>query len=326
MTILSSLPKDPDQAAALSGRLRAILLPEFDRLGTVQTTLLGRYWDVIRDPSLVPSLEAMIRRSSGNTSGSMGVSARGLALRRLIELAPERARPFVVEEIASPTRGVDYEILATLNQPVLPEADEALLDAIRRQAPFGQRFGHLLLPKAMLAARFASPAIREPLWEIYRASAGWWKLEERASLLGYFARVDEKEAMPEIERELAAAPADQDLFVLDYLTRASYTPGIDALLKKRLNSGDPHAVGVAAHIMSQYGVPEDEAAIEARWNRWVDQWRGIESTASNEQRMAQVELMLALLHAKSWKLPDAKVRQLKQECVSDLCRQYWREP
>jgi hypothetical protein len=322
MTILSGLPKDPGQAAALSGRLRALLLPEFDRLGPAQFTLLGRYWDLIRDPLLAPSLESMIRR----TGASQDAAERGLALRRLIELAPERARPFVVEEIAGPTRGVDYEILATLNQSILPEADAPLLDAIRRQASFDQRFGHLLLPKAMLAARFASAEIRQPLWEIYRASAGWWKLEERASLLGYFARVDEKRALPEIERELAAPPVGQDLYILDHLTRAAYSPVVDALLIKRLNSDDPHTVGMAAHILSQHGLPEDEAPIEARWNRWVDEWRGMESTASNEQQMAQVELMLALLHAKSWKLPDAKVRQLKQECVSDLCRRYWRDP
>jgi hypothetical protein len=246
---------------------------------------------------------------------------RGLALKRLIELSPERARPLVIAEICDPASVLDYEVLAAWRELVLPETDASLLDQIRQQASLDRR--PALAYKAALAARFASPAIYQPLREIYRTTSAKWTSDQRASLLGYFARINDAEATPMIQHEMAALPAGQDFGFLIELTKASYSPGMDAILIKRLNGADPQAASYAAHVMSTSGTAAGEAVIEARLNRWVQEWHGIESTAEPAQRMLQVELILALLNAKSWKLPDARIDQFKQSCMSDLCRQYF---
>jgi len=130
MTILTHLPKVPQSAAALLGESRRILVSQFDNLHPFsQEYLLRQYWDQLRDPSLVPSLKKML----GNT-GFASKNIHDSALKRLLEIAPDEARPFVVSEIRNPTSLVDLEILSSLTDKSLPEVDEALLEQIRRFA------------------------------------------------------------------------------------------------------------------------------------------------------------------------------------------------
>jgi len=39
------------------------------------------------------------------------------------------------------------------------------------------------------------------------------------------------------------------------------------------------------------------------------------------QSMTQVNLIIALMNGKAWKLPEEKIKQLKQSCVTKTCRQ-----
>src|SRR5262249_31155995 len=161
MTILMNLPKDPDRAAQMLGGARKILLQDFDSLSAFdQEYLLRVYWDKLRDPSLLPVIERILTKER-QPQGSI---TRASALKRLMELDPERSRSFVVTELRDPASVVDLEVLEALKDETLPEADAALLEQIRLLAPLKQnRDSVLLRHKALLAARFASPAIYDGL-------------------------------------------------------------------------------------------------------------------------------------------------------------------
>jgi hypothetical protein len=83
--------------------------------------------------------------------------------------------------------------------------------------------------------------------------------------------------------------------------------------------------------MSQRGPAEDMPLIDARLDRWVKEWkaRGAELDAAGDdtkaaiQRMTQVNLITALMTGKTWKLPEEKIKQLKQSCVTKACRQHF---
>jgi len=70
--------------------------------------------------------------------------------------------------------------------------------------------------------------------------------------------------------------------------------------------------------MSQRGPAEDMRLIEARLDRWVKEWRGRgpeldaagDDTKAVIQRMAQVNLIQALMMGKAWKLSEEKINQL----------------
>ena len=84
-----------------------------------------------------------------------------------------------------------------------------------------------------------------------------------------------------------------------------------------------------SHNVAARRLPRDMRLIEARLDRWVKEWngRGAELDAAGDdnklafQRMAQVDLITALMTGKSWKLSEEKINQLKQSCVTKDCRQ-----
>jgi len=324
MTVLGHLAKEPGNAAQISG-VRKILLQEFDSLHPFdQELLLRAYWDQLRDPSIQPALERMLTKERQ----PQGYQIRASALNRLIEMDPERARLFVVAELRDPASVVDFDVLTALKDETLPEADAALLEQVRR---LGQKSDSVLLRhKALLVARYASPAIYEGLMEVYETWGAKWPQDARASLLGYFARYNETQAIPLIEQALAELGPGQDLSFLTDLTRSNYPQAVDDLLRKRLEGEEPQAVGTAAYVMSQHGPAEDGRLIEARLDRWVKEWgkRSAELDAAATdtnivQSMVEVNLIVSLELGKAWKLPEEKIKQLKQGCITRACREHF---
>jgi hypothetical protein len=321
MTILLNSPKDPDRAAPMLNAARKILLQEFEGLSiSDKELLLNGYWDKFRDPSIQPALERMLMKDI----------MRASALKRLIELDPDRSRSFVLAELRDPESFVPVEILGELKDETLPEADAALLEQIRRLAPLKQSRDTVPLQrKTQLAARYASPAIYGALLEVYQNWGAKWAVEARAGLLGYLVRYNEAQAMPLIEHALEELGPDPGSWFLSNLTLWNYPKALDEYLRKKLESDDPYWATTASNIMSQRGPAEDMSLIEARLDRWVKEWkaRGAELDAADQdqkvpmQSMTQVNLIIALMNGKAWKLSEEKIKQLKQSCVTKTCRQ-----
>ena len=320
MTILSHLAKTP-QTAALN-EVRRVLIQQFQDLHPFdQEYLLRVYWDQLHDPSLVPAIKQIL---SGKDKTSKMV--HGTALQRMIELAPDEARPFVVAEVIDPTSLIDFEILRSFPDATLPETDTSLLDQIRRLSSSTGSFDVVYLKqKTSLAARYATVGIYQNLMELYQQNGAKWPLESRAGLLAYFARYNENEALPLIEQVLTGIEPGEDFNFLPNLTRLYYSDGIDGVLRKRLESDDPRAVSTTAWLMSKYGPAGDQQAIEARLERWRKDWGSRAAEAqTNLQGTAEREMVTALIRAKSWKASPERAKELEQSCVTELCRQNFR--
>ncbi|MFL6228507.1 MAG: hypothetical protein ACJ741_06980 [Pyrinomonadaceae bacterium] len=323
MTILINLPKEKEQAAQALGVARPVLLREFENLHPFdQDLLLTAHWDQLRDPALAPALERMLSKPRGPRD----VVSPAAALKRLLDLKPEAARPFFIREIVEPSPHAEFEVLRSLPDAELPEADAALLEQIRALAPLSQRGDFVdLRQKVLLAARYATAAIYGELLEIYKTWGAKWQADVRGSLLGYFLRYNEAEAIPLIEQALAESGSGQDHSLLHDMTSVNFSEGLDALLRRRLAGDDPQAAGTAAYIMSLHGAAADEKLIGARLERWWREWSPraaeLESGANLEQKMIEVNLVNALLDGKSWKLSEAEVEKIKQSCLTQGCRQ-----
>ncbi len=322
MTALANPPRDErGNVSAVPPAVRDVLVGEFDSFHPFdQEYLLRVYWEVLRDPSLMTSLERMLR----DNGGPRNYQVRGQALRRVLELSPERARPYVLAELRDPSSVVDYEILTALKDAALPEADDALLGQIKALAPQRRNIDMVLLQhKTKLAARYASPGIYDELMEVYRAWGDRWQTDARGALLGYFARYNEAQALPLVEQALTQLQRGMDSSLLLEVTRSSYPEPVRGLLRRRLESDDPEAAGAAAYVMSQHGVEGDGRLIESRLERWRKDWGGRAAeldTAAGAQRMAEINLVEALLRSKVWKLPEAKAAGISRGCVSEDCR------
>jgi len=319
MTVLTHLPKDLQVAAALLREARRILLLEFENLHPFdQEYLLSYYWEQLRDPALVPVLRGMLK-----SHGGVDRNIHNTALKRVLEIAPEEAREYVLAEIRDPKSLVDFEVLRSLRDSTLPEADAPLLQQIRRLVCSRVNVDRVYLKqKTSLAARFATEGIYQDLMEIYRTQGTQLPLEVRAGFLAYFARYHEPEALPLIEEALANIEPGQDSNLLPDLTRLYYSDGVNSLLRKRLESDEPQKVGLAAYLISLHGSAADEKVIEARLERWRKEWgdRRVEAE-SNLQGTVERELITALSRSKSWKLSAERVKELQQSCITQICRQ-----
>jgi hypothetical protein len=327
MTVMLGLPNEAGQAASpLLAPVREILLGEFDSLHPYDREYLLRVrWEQLRDPSLAPALERILARERSPQDYQL----RTAALTRLLELDRQRARPFVVAELRDVNSFVDFDALTTLDDETLPEADDALLAQVRSLASGGANADFTRLrQRALLAARFASPAAYDGLMEAYREWGAKWPADVRGALLGYFARYNEAQAAPLVGQALEETPPGQEQSLLVELTRSNYNDSVDALLRARLEGAEPGAVGTAAYLMALHGPAADRAPIEARLARWRGEWgvRAAELDAEGAdvtlavQRMVEVNLMEALLTGKSWKLSDEEAARLKRGCATQECR------
>src|SRR5258706_237075 len=270
MTILTHPPKDPQASGALLGDTRRVLLQQFDSLHPFdQEYLLRVYWDQFRDPGLVPSLRKMLV-STGMASKNIHDSA----LKRLIEIAPDEARLYVISEIRDPTSLVDLEVLGSLSDKTLPEVDSALREQIQHLASSKTNFDQVYLrQKTFLAARYGTEAIYQDLIEVYRSTGKKLPTEARAGLLAYAARYNEHEALSLIEQTLETLAPGQDFNFLPDLTRLYFSDGLDALLRKRLESNEPQIASTAAYLISLHGSAADQKIIEATLEGWRKDWR-----------------------------------------------------
>lgn len=318
ITIFTSA--EPGSQVDTPGRreARRILIQQFDALPPyTQEGLLQRYWEQMRDPVLVPFLKRMLGPGTNSKIG------RGTALERLLEIAPDEARSFVIAEIRNPISTVDPKILGKLKDESLPEVDAALLQQIRWGI---QSINNRELPfvgfKAALLVRFATESIYHDLMPLYESAAQKLSAETRGGLLAYFAKHNEREAIPLIEEAISELKPGEYPSLLAKITSLYYSESIGTLLKKLLESDEPALASHVAYLIGRHGIAGDEKILEARLKRWREQWSDrLAAAEAQHQGRIEHELIFALIKGNSWKLPPNRVRELHASCMTQFCKQ-----
>ena len=313
MTIVTSLPKDPQSSNPGFREARRIVLQQFDTFDSGRQELLLRtYWDQLRDPALIPSLKKML-------AGPV----RAEALKRLLEIAPDEKRALVIAEIRNPSSLVDPKILGTLDDEFLAEADAPLLAQMRTFAGSPESPLRLFASyKVALLARYATENIYGELMQLYREAGEKLPTEVRSGLLAYFAKHNEAEALPLIEQARSQQQPNEYPRVIDEVTKHYYSEAIGGLLKKDLESDDPVRASRAAYSIGQHGFAGDEKVLEARLQRWRADWAERATQADAQQQgPIERELIGALISGKSWKLPPERVQELRTSCITKACKE-----
>lgn len=320
ITIASNPPKDPQAASVGSRDARRILIQQFEALHPIsQEWLLRQNWEELRDPSMIPVFKRMLSTGPGPAQKFLHEAA----LKLLIEIAPDEVRPFVVAEIRDPKSFVDVKLLGSIEAKSLPEADAALLEQIRRFATMPENAGFAFLKqKTALLLRFGTDGIYQELMDLYQTVGAKLYPDSRAGLLAYFAKHNEREAVPLIEQAISELKPDQDPAVLRELTKLYYSEAIGVLVKKLLATDDRSYASNAAYLIGLHGSADDKEVLEARLKRWQEEWRNRVVEADDQQQgRIETELIWALIHGKSWKLPPERVRELQMGCITQMCKE-----
>src|SRR5262249_11188773 len=151
--------------------------------------------------------------------------------------------------------------------------DASLLEQVRRLVRSTQfRDVITLRPKTELLARFATENIYGELMQLYREMGTSLPAAARPGLLAYFLKYNETEAMPLIEQAIADLKPGEYPQVLTDLTAIYYSGAIAGLLKKLLETDDLLLAGHAAYLIGLHGSAGDQRLLEARLERWQEQW------------------------------------------------------
>jgi hypothetical protein len=318
ITLLTNIQKDSPSTSVQLREVRRILVQQFDSLEPFsQEGLLRAYWEVLRDPALVPSLKKMLKWT--------GVAEKNLhetALQRLADIAPEEIRPYVVAEILNANSLVDSKILGLVQDESLPEVDLPLLDQIRALATSTQGRDQIYLTvKAPRLVRFATDKIYQPLLDLYQSRKDKLPADVRGAFLAYFSKHNEREAVPLIEQAASELNSQQYNRVLSNLTELYYSEAIGTILKKLLEMDDTSVARHAAYLIGRNGLPGDEKVLEARLKRWQEEWRDrVVEADSRNQGQIERELIYALINGKAWKLSESRVKELRTGCLTQLCK------
>jgi len=320
ITLASNPPKDPQAASVGSREARRILIQHFDTLHPIsQEWLLRQDWEELRDRSMIP----VFKRTLSTGPGVAQKSLHEGALKLLIEVAPDEARPYVVAEIHNPNSFVDVKLLGSIDAKSLPEADATLLEQIRGFAAIPENAGFVhLMQKTSLLARFGTEGIYQDLMGLYQKVGPTLYPDARAGLLAYFAKYNEREALPLIEEAIAELKPDGDPTVLRELAELYYSEAIGGVIKKLLVKDDLSQASMAAYLLGLHGSTADQEVLEARLKRWYEEW-GNRVTEADDQHQGRIEseLVYALIHGKSWKLSPERVKELQKGCVTQMCKQ-----
>ena len=327
ITILQQLPRS-DPPADLLAKVRTILLTDFDSYTMFSREyLLSAYWDWLKDPSLIPSLERMLTDTKYPDYGRTNVQTT--AIKHLIELDQQRAKPYVISLIRDPNTLLSDEAIDGLGEDTLPDIDKVLLEQLTKLA--GARDSVRLRARALFAARYASPSIYFSLLELYRQNKDTWQYDTKGIWLGYFIKHNPQEGVEMLKEEANRIDIDWLSSLFHNATRFTFPDKAAEFFEAELVSNDPKAAATAAYVLSERGQLKHKAMIQKRLDDWVAIWRtkasqlegpNLSPQDRNEVSL-QVELISALASSRTWTLSDNERRELRSKCLIQACKYYF---
>ena len=151
----------------------------------IQYNLLLWSWRRLALPAMAPVLKSLYQSPPDDYA-----KMRDLALRRLFDVAPEEARPFMLAELQRDELRVSMVTLRRLPDAAFPEYEPAWLRHLA-DGILDER-----LDAAVRIERFGSPAIVADVKRLYSSAASSWSCDVRGAVLGYLARVDPAASAP----------------------------------------------------------------------------------------------------------------------------------
>ena len=214
-----------------------------------------------------------------------------------------------------------FAVLTKLPAETVPEADQCLLKQIPRLGASKEKLAAFeLTQKTMLAGRFATKAIYQPMLAIYKQDGSKWVEDARGAMLAYLARYDEKGGLELLKQGIKLGDGQSSNAVTS-LCDTFYSPTVNRFLEEELQrEDDPTVVAEAANVLSVSGPAEDQAVIRARLDRWTKEWAAQEKQSDPKQARLQAELILTVISGKNCQMDETEANRLKESCVSDDCR------
>lgn len=282
-----------------------------------QNYVLRQLWPDIKSPAMIPVLKEVVNAGFVPASNNWPQS---VALRRLYELSPEEARPYILRELRSEAPRIDTDVLGLLPEKELPELDAIMLNRVVKSRDDGYR-----AMATALVQRYASASIAKELLPFMDQNIGNMTCESTANLLAYFLR-----AAPENGRQLLsrAMRARSRLSCRDNLLQRLATihmsPEVEQAAIAALNDSDPSVAQEALIVLKEDGSADCKAAILHSFRQWHQQWEERAkdlNTAANARWRIDGAYFHTLAFAQAWLSSKEDLETLRDLCLTESCKQ-----
>src|SRR5262249_31492830 len=306
-------------------KLAPEIIAVFDDLPVnVQTGLLGYRWRQLAGPAMLPVIRRILNDKPANDRSYESRELRGLALRRLYDLAPDEGRRLIIEELRRPSPGAGWPTLKLLPDETLPGLEETLVENLNKALSGAGGNPDLL---SMLIERYATTSVASRVRDIYGDKGGKWACSIQSALLAYFLRVDAPTGIELAKQALAARGPEYThcyASLLPDVAKLRLTPELEDLAIERLDDPDPEVVTNAASMLGQYGSAGAEKPLWTRLEKWIQEWKGraeelpknFDSSHPNFwPKQIGPALRQALSQSPAWLINREELERLRQSCL-----------
>ena len=257
----SGLPLSP----VVRTRWRQLLLLNWATLPVEKRNELIEYrWAEVGGPEWLPLLEQIVD-GPANPNRSMNQPNREYALLRIWQIAPEEARPLILQEIAKPQGDIGISVLGLLPERTLPQFEEGWAKTIERGGAADVVF--------QLLDRYGSAQSLSALESIYEAHRGDWACSPQTAMLRYFLRVNPDYGVNQLRAALELRKTTGCYRTqLSEMHEYARMPQVEKLAILHLDDPAPAVASDAALALQHYGSPASEAALWARLEKFHQQW------------------------------------------------------
>ncbi len=291
---------------AVSANLRAEIADVFPDLPfQQQNELLTSQWKRVAGPAMIPVLLRIYEKAPAVPGLRQYLAP--IAVQRLCELDPARARTLIIDEMRLEQPRLRDETLAILPDATLPELDPALLDHLRHNGRSQQ-----------LIARYATADILDGVKA--------WCAKQRQSvspaLIAYYLRVDPAWGERVLRQTLGerSNPNGPWLRVIGQTAEYYVSPEWEKVAIEAL--ADPTAVEVradAVRALGEHGSAAAQQAVMEAFHAWHEWWKDRPAEMVSE-RLYEQWFLFATAHAKNWIANGETLEKIRDYCITSNCR------
>ncbi len=234
--------------------------------------------------------------------------ASASALQQWYAIAPDDARPAVLQEILRPKPRFGADVLGILPDKELPEQVQSLVASLK-----GNDNLDVAENKASLIERYAGAPMESEILSYLDPHLGKWACAIQDPLLAWLLKVDPEQARPRLETAMTTRENTGCFkYMLVNIGKLQHSTILEEMAIKALNDPDVELVGNAAEYLGNYGTAAAEDALWMRLAAWHDRWAGHESDLNRtpfEMGVGQ-RMLQALACGQGWMTSEAQLRTL----------------
>jgi hypothetical protein len=304
-------------------RLRtSVLAVQNDLSPGVRSQFAWTAWQTLPHTQVLTLVRKLAEESLVSPNGSYD------ALQHWCEGAPEECNAAIIERYLETEHKPYNAAILLLTESEHSELDDVLRQRLRDpEMVYGSAASQSAAALVLRAgSRNLMPQVVEFLDKHPTGSC-----EERADLIGYLFRFNPKAAGKRLNSELQAPNDTCGGQLLRTLHNHRYSDDELPAALAALNSPNLTAAETAALFIQEHGPPSAQEALWGRLESLRRAWQersaelkdailGFNATPQREAASLEQAIMSALTRAKSWKLTAGEVEQLKEDCLTDQCR------